>query len=97
MPFGQILCELIQQILAILRAFLPALLELDNATADFPIGGRHEAVRCADDGAAGLLQQRTDAGKQGGISDWTGFGGWLPVHDGRIVPPHRRRKQGDCR
>ncbi len=80
----QILREPLQQFLPILRTPFSALLELHDASPDFPIRRGHEAVRRTDDGTMGFLQQRADAGEQGWV---VGHGfcfgsvvGWIVRH-----------------
>ena len=80
---SQIHRQLTQQLLAISGPLLAALLELDNASADFPIGGRHQGIDGARSGVASRFEQLADAADQHGIGggcSCRGFRACAPFH-----------------
>ncbi len=59
-PPGQIDGKTLDQGLPVSRSILSALLELDDAPADLPIGGGHQRVEAAGGGTTGGFQQGDD-------------------------------------
>jgi hypothetical protein len=64
---AQILSQPLQQLLPILRPFLPALFKFGNATTNLPIRRCHERVHDAGGGVAGGFEEFADAADKAGI------------------------------
>jgi len=66
LPGGEVEGQALQQFFAVFGALLPALLELDDATAGFPVSGGHHGVNRANPKAPGRFQHVDD-----GVAEWS--------------------------
>jgi hypothetical protein len=53
--YGQVNCEPLEQRHTILGSNLPALLEFNDPSANFPIGGRQNRIDCAGRNTTSIL------------------------------------------
>jgi hypothetical protein len=84
----------LEKLVPVLRPSLPALLVLDDAPANLPVGGGQNAVDRAHGGAAGLVKQVTDTRNELGVGIFgrNKPGLSLPGHAGRILDRGDSRK-----